>query len=95
MTTQTALWLQKVGAEFTLGQNEIPEPGVGEVLVTLEAAAINPVDRIIQKEGFFLVEQYPTIIGENGSGIVKKVGDGVTNLVIGDRVWVYSRCVEF
>lgn len=86
MVTQTALWLPEVGAEFTLGKNEIPEPGSGEVLVALEASAINPVDWITQKKGFFLVEQYPAIIGENGSGVVKKVGNGVTNLVVGDRV---------
>lgn len=86
MTTQKALWLSNVGAEFTLGDNKIPEPGPGEVLVKLEATALNPIDWRIQKQGFFLVEKYPTIIGESGSGVVDKVGHGVTNLVKGDRV---------
>lgn len=86
MAPQTVLWLPKVGAEFILGKNEIPEPGPGEVLVKLEATAINPVDCLIQHEGFFLIEEYPAIIGENGSGVVQKVGAGVTNLVAGDRV---------
>lgn len=86
MATQKALWLSSVGAEFKLGENEIPEPGPGEVLVKLEGTAINPIDWHVQKEGFFLVEKYPVIIGENGSGVVTKVGDGVTNLAAGDRV---------
>ncbi|KAN0097220.1 GroES (chaperonin 10)-like protein [Tylopilus felleus] len=90
MTTQKALWLSNVGAEFTLGDNKIPEPGPGEVLVKLEATALNPIDWRIQKQGFFLVEKYPTIIGESGSGVVDKVGHGVTNLVKGDRVTFLS-----
>ncbi|KAF8558739.1 GroES-like protein [Imleria badia] len=86
MTTQKALWLPNVGAEFTLGENEIREPGPGEVLVKLEASAINPIDRRIQKEGFSLADKYPAIIGDSGSGVVTKAGDGVTNLVTGDKV---------
>lgn len=86
MAIQKALWLPEIGAEFTLSENEIPEPGPGEVLVKLEATAINPIDPKIQKGGFFLVEEYPAIIGENGAGVVAKVGDGVTNLVTGNRV---------
>lgn len=86
MAIQKALWLPEIGTQFTLGENEIPEPGPGEVLVKLEASAINPIDWKIQKEGFFLIDEYPAIIGENGAGVVTKVGDGVTNLVTGDRV---------
>ncbi|KAG6378959.1 chaperonin 10-like protein [Boletus reticuloceps] len=86
VAAQQALWLPNVGAEFTLGENKIPEPGPGEILVKLEASAINPIDWKIQKEGFFLVKKYPTIIGENGSGIVAKVGDEVTHFATGDRV---------
>lgn len=86
MAPQTVLWLPKVGADFELGKNDIPEPGPGEILVKVEAAAINPIDCTIQKDGFFLVQEYPAIIGENGSGVVQKVGDGVTHLEEGDRV---------
>jgi NADPH:quinone reductase-like Zn-dependent oxidoreductase len=86
MATQTALWLPKIGAEFTLGKNEIPEPGPGEVLVKLAASALNPLDVVIPKSGFFEITKYPAILGEEGAGIVQKVGDGVTNLVRGDKV---------
>ena len=86
MVTQKARWLPNVGEEFILKETPIPEPGPGEVLVKLEATAINLIDWKIQKEGFFLVKKHPAIIGENGYGVVTKVGDGVTNLATGDRV---------
>lgn len=88
MTTQRALWLPKIGAEFTLGKNEIPEPGPGEVLVKLEASALNPLDVVIQKSGFFEITEYPAVLGEEGAGVVQKVGNGVTNLAQGDKVFV-------
>ncbi|KAI9463862.1 chaperonin 10-like protein [Boletus coccyginus] len=70
-----------------LGQNEIPEPGPGEVLVRLEANALNPLDVVIQGSGFFEIEEYPAVLGEEGAGVVKKVGEGVTNLARGDKVF--------
>ena len=90
MTTQKALWLPNVGAEFTLGKHAIPEPGPGEVLVQLEAAALNPVDWKLQKSGFKLVNEYPAIVGEDGAGVVRKVGEGVTDLSEGDKMSVLS-----
>ncbi|KAI9463861.1 chaperonin 10-like protein [Boletus coccyginus] len=86
MATQKALWLPKIGAEFILGQNEIPEPGPGEALVKLEASALNPLDVEIQDSGFFEIEEYPAILGEEGAGVVEKVGEEVTHLARGDRV---------
>ncbi|KAH0840157.1 hypothetical protein J3R83DRAFT_1140 [Lanmaoa asiatica] len=59
MATQKALRLPDIGAEFTLEERTIYDPQPGEVLVKLEATAINAVDWKIQKEGFFLVEHYP------------------------------------
>ena len=90
MATQKALWLPKIGAEFILGQNEVPEPGPGEVLVKLEASALNPLDVEIQDSGFFEIEEYPAVLGEEGAGVVEKVGEGVTHLARGDKVFVHS-----
>ena len=62
MVTQKARWLPNVGEEFILKETPIPEPGPGEVLVKLEATAINLIDWKIQKEGLFLVKKYPATI---------------------------------
>lgn len=90
MATQKALWLPEVGAEFRLGKTDIPEPGPGEVLIKLEATALNPLEWKTQQSGFFMVKEYPAIVGEDGAGVVQKVGDGVTCLSQGDKVSVLS-----
>ena len=33
-----------------------------------------------------MVTEWPTILGLDSAGVVKKVGEGVTNLAVGDRV---------
>ena len=88
MDTQKALWLPNIGADFTLGENSIPEPGPGELLVELKAVALNPIDWKIQESGFALVKEYPAIVGSDGAGVVQKVGHGVTYLMPGDVVLV-------
>ncbi|KIJ59658.1 hypothetical protein HYDPIDRAFT_32992 [Hydnomerulius pinastri MD-312] len=87
MATQKALWLPNIGEEFTLGTTDIPEPGPGEVLVKLESSALNPLDWKIQKHGFYIVKEYPAILGEEGAGVVEKVGEGVSNLTKGDKIF--------
>ncbi|KAF9236633.1 chaperonin 10-like protein [Melanogaster broomeanus] len=84
--TQKALWLPEVGADFTVGTTDIPDPGPGEALVKLEASALNPIDWKVQKHGFVMVREYPAIIGQEAAGVVVKVGEDVTNLVKGDKV---------
>jgi NADPH:quinone reductase-like Zn-dependent oxidoreductase len=40
---QKALWLKEKQAEFELGPKPIEEPSPGELLVKVEATALNPV----------------------------------------------------
>jgi NADPH:quinone reductase-like Zn-dependent oxidoreductase len=42
-TQQKALWLKEKQAEFELGPKPIDTPGPGELLVKVEATALNPV----------------------------------------------------
>jgi len=69
---------------------ELPDPGqpgAGEVLLDMEAAAINPAD-LLQLEGRYGTERppLPSIGGGEGVGIVRAIGDGVAHLKPGDRV---------
>ena len=68
-------------------EKDIDEPGPGEVLVEVHAAALNPLDWKIHDYDFFISE-YPAILGSDAAGVVKKVGEGVTNVVVGDRMYV-------
>lgn len=60
-------------------------PGEGEVLIKVAYAAMNPVDNYVTDRGF-LVEKYPVILGLSAAGTIQKVGSGVDDLNVGDRV---------
>ncbi|MDX6358927.1 MAG: NADPH:quinone reductase [Nocardioidaceae bacterium] len=69
----------------------IPEPGPGEVRVRLVVAGVNPTDWKA-RAGLTGPKDLPfdvVVPGQDGAGVVDAVGDGVTGLAEGDRVWVY------
>ena len=61
-----------------------PEPGPGEVVVALKAAALNRRDVFVRK-GVAKVP-LPLTPGSDGAGIVHKVGAGVSGVAVGDEV---------
>ncbi|MFD1032165.1 zinc-binding dehydrogenase [Metaplanococcus flavidus] len=76
---------------FVIEQGELkitdmPEPTAqkGEVVVALKAAGINHRDlNLLKRHGN---KPEPLIIGSDGAGIVESVGEGVTNVSVGDEV---------
>ena len=65
-----------------------PKPGEGEVLVRVSAASINPVDLKMRSgaaKDRFPVE-FPAVLGRDVAGVVREVGEGVTDFIAGDRV---------
>ena len=75
-----------------------PTPGPGDVLVKVAAASINPID-VLQRSGatkdFFPVE-FPGAIGWDVSGTLLKLGPGVGQFSVGDRVfgWAFHTYAE-
>jgi len=67
-----------------------PEPGDGQVLVKLEAAALNRVDLWTRKGWPGIKLEYPHIPGSDGAGTVAGLGACVTGWNIGDRVVINS-----
>jgi len=61
-----------------------PEPGPGEAVVRMEAIGVNVVETF-QRSGEVPVET-PFTPGGEGAGTVVAVGDGVTQVRVGDRV---------
>jgi len=62
-------------------------PGVGEVLVRMAAVGVCGSDlHVIRGEW---TRQTPMILGHEGSGLVERVGPGVTNVAPGDRVIIH------
>jgi len=65
-----------------------PTPGPGQLVVRNGALGINPIDWVKQMLGEVLLSyvKYPIVIGEDISGTVVAVGEGVSRFRIGDRV---------
>jgi NADPH:quinone reductase-like Zn-dependent oxidoreductase len=61
-----------------------PEPGPGEVLVSLRAAGLNHLDVWVRK-GLPSAPK-PRILGADGAGVVAALGSGVDAFAVGDRV---------
>lgn len=62
-----------------------PTVGAGQVVVKLEAAALNHRDLLIQS-GRYVNLRYPIILGSDGSGTVDAVGEGIADISVGDKV---------
>jgi NADPH:quinone reductase-like Zn-dependent oxidoreductase len=65
-----------------------PHPGPGEVRVAVRAAGINPSDW--KKRQGLMDEELPQTMGYEAAGIVDELGDAVTDVAVGDRVFGLS-----
>jgi NADPH2:quinone reductase len=64
-----------------------PEPRATEVLVRVHAAAINPVDYKIRKDGRWAGLKPPAILGYDAAGVVESIGAGVKAFKPDDEVF--------
>ena len=73
--------------EFRLAQQDIPDPGPGEVLVRPNAVGICGSDLHAYSEGGVgdTPCQFPMVLGHEPAGTVVKTGPGVTGWAPGDR----------
>jgi NADPH2:quinone reductase len=69
---------------LTVEAVEVPDPGAGEVQVEVAAVGVNFID-VYQREGVYPIET-PFVSCSEGAGTVTAVGEGVTELSVGDRV---------
>ncbi|MDZ7581131.1 MAG: quinone oxidoreductase [Deltaproteobacteria bacterium] len=61
------------------------QPGPGEVRLRHEAVGLNFID-VYHRTGLYPLPSLPAVLGMEGSGAVEAVGEGVTEVVMGDRV---------
>jgi NADPH:quinone reductase-like Zn-dependent oxidoreductase len=92
--TMKAIRIHNYGGPEVLQYEDAPrpEPQVGEVLVRVQAAGVNPIDWKI-REGHmkdFWPHKFPLILGWDTSGTVEEVGPGVSRFKIGDEVYSVS-----
>jgi len=79
----------KNGREIEVRDVSRPEPGMGEVLVRVSAAGVNPLDNMIVRGEVKLIVPYsfPLVMGNELVGTVEEIGDGVKQFAVGDRVY--------
>jgi NADPH:quinone reductase-like Zn-dependent oxidoreductase len=68
---------------------DVSQPDAGEVLVSVRAASVNPVDFKIRSGKYPAVkdDRLPYTLGRDISGIVEKCGAQATRFKVGDEVF--------
>jgi len=79
------------GETVTVEVIEVPDPGPGEVLVTVQACGVCHTD--LHYRAGAINDDFPFLLGHEAAGIVEEVGDGVTNVAVGDFVVLNWRAV--
>ena len=84
-----AIRVHEFGDPETLRWEEVSDPqaGPGQVVVTVKAVGVNPVDTYIRSGGYGK-RPLPYTPGSDAAGIVESVGSGVTGVGTGDRVYL-------
>jgi propanol-preferring alcohol dehydrogenase len=95
MTTMKAAVVHSFGKDLTIDNVPVPSPGPGQALVKLITSGVCHTD-LHAVEGDWPVKPNPPFIpGHEGVGKVIALGEGVTNLSVGQLVgnaWLFSAC---
>lgn len=85
MSTARAIRIHQHGdtGVMQLESIALPAPGPGEVLLRQHAIGLNFID-VYQRTGLYPL-QLPSGLGQEAAGVVEAIGDGVTEVAVGDR----------
>lgn len=92
-----AAQINEYGHADVLKIADVPVPAVseGKVLVAVHASSINPFDTVI-REGYMkdmIPLTFPVTLGGDIAGVITEVGDGVSELKVGDKVYGQANVV--
>jgi len=84
-----AILVRQFGGPEVLKLEEVPtpKPAAGQVLVRIRAAGVNPYDTYMRAGTYAQKPPLPYTPGSDGAGVIEAVGDGVTKVKPGDRVY--------
>ncbi len=84
-----AILVREFGGPEVLRLEEVPtpKPAAGQVLVRIHAAGVNPYDTYMRAGTYAVKPPLPYTPGSDGAGVVAVIGDGVTKVKPGDRVY--------
>jgi alcohol dehydrogenase, propanol-preferring len=95
MSTMTAAVVHELGAGLTVEDVPVPQPGPGQALVKLISSGVCHTDLHAVQGDWPVKPSPPFIPGHEGVGTVVALGEGVTDLAIGQLVgnaWLWSAC---
>ncbi|MEB3340787.1 zinc-dependent alcohol dehydrogenase family protein [Okeania sp.] len=85
-----AVLMTSPGTPEVLQVQQVTDPIIEndrEILVSLKAAGVNPIDTKLRTRGTLYPDQMPAILGCDGAGIVKEIGKNVQKFQVGDEVY--------
>jgi NADPH:quinone reductase-like Zn-dependent oxidoreductase len=84
-----ALHVPAAGAPIELGDLPTPTATEGTVLIRVKAAGLNAIDNGLASGMMagMMPHEYPLVLGRDAAGVVESVGDGVTDITVGDEVF--------
>ncbi len=88
-----AITMTTPGGVEQLQLNEIPAPKITEphqLLIEIKAAGVNPVDTKLRKGGPYFPDHEQHVLGCDGAGIIKAVGDNCSRFQPGDEVYYFN-----
>ncbi len=82
-----AVRIHQVGGPEVLRWEDVDvgNPAAGQALIRQTAAGLNYIDTY-HRTGLYPVASLPVVLGMEGAGVVEAVGQGVTEVSVGDRV---------
>ncbi|HLR44032.1 MAG TPA: S-(hydroxymethyl)mycothiol dehydrogenase [Brevibacterium sp.] len=79
------------GAPVELVDIVIPDPGPGEVVVDVKSCGVCHTDLLFREGG--VNDNFPFLLGHESAGVVSEVGEGVTDVEVGDFVILNWRAI--
>src|SRR5512132_1569778 len=79
------------GQPVTIETINVPDPGPGEALVKIQACGVCHTDLHYREGG--INDDFPFLLGHEAAGVVSAIGEGVTNVAVGDYVILNWRAV--
>ena len=84
-----AVFIERHGGPEELKYGDLPDPVAkpGEVVVDIHAASVNGADWKVRAGESYPQTKFPYVLGRDFSGVVSAVGEGVSDLRVGDAVF--------
>lgn len=86
-----AIQFTQFGGPEVLEMVELPDPhpGAGQIRIAVRAAGVNPID--VKVRSGIMGGDLPRPTGVEVAGIVDELGEGVSDVAVGDRVFASAR----